>query len=492
MPTVRFANNRYELDAPLSEMARKSVASFSRVTGESESTSLEEQLHGWVASLFRAGHSTATIRRYLQSLRSVYDTVSSEADASTAEAFTSMLAQINLPEDARADSREAGAITGYDMARRLAINTRRLTEAQSLCLDAFLYMVYRRGMTVESLLDERRTASRSTSAPDIPPQALALAERHRRPRCRRAFPFAADGSTASDPTTLLKKMESVAADVLGSGAPRFTPDTALSLWIDSALDAGIAAEAVGACIDRIPATHTWLRFILPAALTPDEVADITCRVADHINPRRTAWYAMKLRAGVNPTAISRHLHASGRDALVEEYFYPCREIARRTGKKLTFGSKPYIPDILFFKALGRNLAALFTDIGHMAWCYRHVNATGSDYASIPDASMRRFQTAIGLFTPDLSPVVNAAAGFAPGTPVRITAGPLEGLVGYVAKADTTPASTSADESLRRFSIRLSTSAFLSFEVSLDQRFLSPIPSSDLYLYPELASNDSYI
>lgn len=477
MPTVRFANNRYELDAPLSEMARKSVASFSRVTGESESTSLEEQLHGWVASLFRAGHSTATIRRYLQSLRSVYDTVSSEADASTAEAFTSMLAQIDLPEDARADSREAGAITGYDMARRLAINTRRLTEAQSLCLDAFLYMVYRRGMTVESLLDERRTTSRSASAPDIPQQALALAERHRRPRCRRAFPFAAD-----DPATLLKKMESVAADVLGSGAPRFTPDTALSLWIDSAIDAGIAAEAVGACIDRIPATHTWLRFILPAALTPDEVADITCRVADHINPRRTAWYAMKLRAGVNPTAISRHLHASGRDALVEEYFYPCREIARRTGKKLTFGSKPYIPDILFFKALGRNLAALFTDIGHMAWCYRHVNASGSEYASIPDASMRRFQNAIGLFTPDLTPVVNPSAGFAPGTPVSITAGPLAGLVGYVAKTDTPNSTTPA---LRRFSIRLSTSAFLSFEVSLDERFLSPIPTSDLHLYPEL-------
>lgn len=482
MLTVRFANNRYELDAPLSEMARKSVASFSRVTGESESTSLEEQLHGWVASLFRAGHSTATIRRYLQSLRSVYDTVSPEADASTAEAFTSMLAQIDLPEDARADSREAGAITGYDMARRLAVNTRRLTEAQSLCLDAFLYMVYRRGMTVESLLDERRTASRSTSAADIPQQALALAERHRRPRCRRAFPFAADGSAASEPGTLLKKMESVAADVLGSGAPRFTPDTALSLWIDSAIDAGIAAEAVGACIDRIPSTHTWLRFILPAALTPDEVADITCRVADHINPRRTAWYAMKLRAGVNPMAISRHLHASGRDALVEEYFYPCREIARRTGKKLTFGSKPYIPDILFFKALGRNLATLFTDIGHMAWCYRHVNASGSEYASIPDASMRRFQNAIGLFTPDLTPVVNPSAGFAPGTPVSIIAGPLAGLVGYVAKTDTPNSTTPA---LRRFSIRLSTSAFLSFEVSLDERFLSPIPTSDLHLYPEL-------
>lgn len=478
-------------------MARKSVASFTRITGESKSASLEEQLRGWVAALFRAGHTAATVKRYLQSLRSVYDTVSPSTGAPAPAAFADILTRIDPVEDTSADSREEAAVTGCDMARRLALHTRRLTEAQSLCLDAFLYMVYRRGMTVESLLDERRPASGVPSPADIPPQALALSDRHRRPRSRRAFSFAAESAAQPDPATLLRKMESVIADVLGSRAPAITPDTALSMWIDAALDAGIAIEAVRACIDRIPTTHTWLRFILPADITADEVADITVRVADHINPLRTAWYAMKLRAGVSPTAISRHLRASGSDTLVDEYFYPCREIARRTGKKLTFGSKPYIPDILFFKALGRNLPPLFAEIGHMAWCYRHVNASGSDYARIPDASMRRFQTAIGLFTPDLSPVVNASAGFAPGTPVRITAGPLEGLVGYVAKADTppcasakavTPTPTSEDEFLRRFSIRLSTTAFLSFEVTLDERFLSPIPSSDLHLYPELATS----
>ncbi len=492
-------------------MALKSIASFSRLAPV-DCPSLEEQLRAWVAQLFRSGMSPLTIKRYVQSLHSVYESVANTSNDSSAELFITLLREISQSSDNDDEhSTEASAV------KLIASGTKQLNAAQRLYLDAFLYMIYTRGASIEDVI----TLPRNSDTSMLPPQAIALAEAHRKPHSRRAFPFSAEEkATGVGADIILRKIDTVVNSITESKKITVAPDTALSLWIACALECGIRAEEIHACISHIPESHSWLRFIKPSTLLPEEIYDIACHVADYINPNRPAWYAMRLRSGITPTAIRQHLRKSDATHMVQQYFYPCQEIARRTGHKLTFDSRPYIADILFFKALPRDLRPLFSTIGHMAWCYRNTNSTQSDYARIPDRSMQRFQSAIGIFTPDLTPKIQRRADFSPGIPVRIVAGPRAGLVGWISKThsnasapvadatgigfsdensdfatsraeDSDAANPSAPE-LRRFSIRLSASDYLTWEETFDETFLSPIPDSDLRLYPELTSDYLHI
>ena len=511
MPTVCFANISYNIDSRLSEMALKSIASFSRLAPV-DCPSLEEQLRAWVAQLFRSGMSPLTIKRYVQSLHSVYESVVNTPDDSSAGLFITLLREISQSSD-KGDEHSTEA----NVVKLIASGTKQLNAAQRLYLDAFLYMIYTRGTSIEDVI----TLPRNSDTSMLPPQAIALAEAHRKPHSRRAFPFSAEEkATGGGADIILRKIDTVVNSITNSEKITVAPDTALSLWIACALECGIRAEEIHACISHIPESHSWLRFIKPSTLLPEEIYDIACHVADYINPNRPAWYAMRLRSGITPTAIRQHLRKSDATHMVQQYFYPCQEIARRTGHKLTFDSRPYIADILFFKALPRDLRPLFSTIGHMAWCYRNTNSTQSDYARIPDRSMQRFQSAIGIFTPDLTPKIQRRADFSPGIPVRIVAGPRAGLVGWISKThasasapvadatgigfsdensdfatsraeDSDAANPSAPE-LRRFSIRLSASDYLTWEETFDETFLSPIPDSDLRLYPELTSDYLHI
>lgn len=510
MQTVCFANIPYNIDRRLSEMAMKSIASFNRLA-PLDCISLEEQLRAWVAQLFRNGMSPLTIKRYVQSLHSVYESVADTSDCDSGGLFANLLREISQSTDTSEEHH-----TEASTVKRLASGTGRLNAVQQLYLDAFLFMIYTRGTCIEDVI----TLPRNLDTATLPPQAVALSLAHRKPHCRRAFPFPAE-EISNGSESMLRKIETVANSLTDREKIKVTPDMALSLWIACALECGIRAEEIHACISRIPESYSWLRFIKPATLLPEEIHDITCYVADYINTNRAAWYAMRLRNGITPTAIRQHLRKSGVAPMVQEYFYPCQEIARRTGKKLTFDSKPYIADILFFKALRRDLRPLFSTIGHMAWCYRNTNSSESDYARIPDRSMQRFQNAIGIFSPDLTPKIERRADFSPGIPVRIVAGPRAGLVGWISKAHAPVSSTSTTEAssisqpvedtdfspmttvgtapvshpgseLRRFSIRLSASDYLTWEETFDETFLSPISQSDLRLYPELTSDYLHI
>lgn len=510
MFTVCFANIPYNIDRRLSEMALKSIASFSRLA-PADCPSLEEQLRAWVAQLFRSGMSPLTIKRYVQSLHSVYESVTKTSDDNSAELFITLLHEISQSSDNDDEhSTEASAV------KLIASGTKQLNAAQRLYLDAFLYMIYTRGTSIEDVI----TLPRNSDTSMLPPQAIALAETHRKPHSRRAFPFSAEENATGGADVILRKIDTVVNSITESKKITVAPDTALSLWIACALECGIRAEEIRPCISHIPESHSWLRFIKPSILIPEEIYDIACHVADYINPNRPAWYAMRLRSGITPTAIRQHLRKSDATHMVQQYFYPCQEIARRTGRKLTFDSRPYIADILFFKALPRDLRPLFSTIGHMAWCYRNTNSTQSDYARIPDRSMQRFQSAIGIFTPDLTPKIQRSADFSPGIPVRIVAGPRAGLVGWISKTHTNATAPVADATgigfsdensdfatsraedsgaanpsapeLRRFSIRLSASDYLTWEETFDETFLSPIPDSDLRLYPELTSDYLHI
>ena len=468
MPTVRFGHIDYQSPTPLGEMAAKSVASFNRIAGTIHHVTLEDALRLWTAQLFRKGHSRQTVKRYLQSLRTVYESLCTQQSPSSP--FAEILSEVNSTDTVTAES-PAPTPT----ARILATTTRRISDVQRLYLDAFLYMVYLRGMNAADLLKQRCTAIDTTG---IPSQALNLSEAHRAPRRRSLFPF----SKEETPANLLQKIDAVVNSILPRPAINVTDDTSATLWIEAALGCGIRCEDVRRCIDKLPASHSWMRFIKPSALSDNEIADITTTVADHINPDRAHWYAMKMRQGVTPSDINAAIRHAYSDTPVESTFYPCEEIARRTGHKLTYQGVPLIADILFFRIRQADITTLFSHIGHLAWCYRDGGKSGGPYSVIPDADMLRFQRNIGIFSTayDFTPI--GTHSIADGQRVRITGGPLAGYEGIVHKLVSTapdndpitPEGTKCAP-IRVFQLAILGNLGIEWTASIDERLLEPLP-----------------
>jgi hypothetical protein len=315
-------------------------------------------------------------------------------------------------------------------ARRVGV----LSDIQQLYLDVLLYMVYCRGMRADVLL----TGKIAEQSADVPEQAAALVDAHRTARQRALFPLPKDITPAS----LLKKIEAVAGVVLNDARCTIDDTTATALWIEAALDCGVSCEDVCACVAQLPAAYEWMKFLKATRLGVDDIRDITVRVADHINPTRAYWYAMKLRSGVTPDDVKAAIVKSVAESPVEEYFYPCVEISKRVGKRLVHNGVPLIADILFFKIHADDIAPLFSNIGNLAWCYReNVN---SKYAVIPDGEMLRFQRNIGIFTPDFELTAIGEHPITEGQRVRIVSGAMTGYEGTVYRLLPADAESPAD------------------------------------------------
>ncbi len=185
-------------------MALKSIASFSRLAPV-DCPSLEEQLRAWVAQLFRSGMSTLTIKRYVQSLHSVYESVTKTSDDSSAELFITLLREISQSSDNDDEHSTEASVVKF-----IASGTKQLNAAQRLYLDAFLYMIYTRGTSIEDVI----TLPRNSDTSMLPPQAIALAETHRKPHSRRAFPFSAEENATGGADVILRKIDTVVNSIV--------------------------------------------------------------------------------------------------------------------------------------------------------------------------------------------------------------------------------------------------------------------------------------
>ncbi|MDE5793899.1 MAG: hypothetical protein K2I08_04190 [Muribaculaceae bacterium] len=119
------------------------------------------------------------------------------------------------------------------------------------------------------------------------------------------------------------------------------------------------------------------------------------------------WYAMSLRPGVRFTQVCHRidqLYSSNAQRTTHdappELFYPSEEIARAIGKKIVTRQRPFIHNVVFFRAKLTDIARLFSKIGDLAWCYRQSARPGAPYAHITEAQFRLFQQTIAQFTPD--------------------------------------------------------------------------------------------
>ena len=208
------------------------------------------------------------------------------------------------------------------------------------------------------------------------------------------------------------------------GAAKSWITVAKELGVDPAVMAAVAEERLG-----ILSNYSDEASIDRAAI---DLA--TNRVSTAVADDSEHWYAMKLRRQCVPEDVYATLYANKRYPHLRTpvTYYPCDDVTRHVGKRLTQTSRAYIADVLFFRTKPHNVPLIASIVGEVAWIYRHVNDTNSPYAIIPQREMANFQAAVAHFTPDIDVSFVRQDEVIVGRRVRITGGQFAGCEGIIA------------------------------------------------------------
>lgn len=104
------------------------------------------------------------------------------------------------------------------------------------------------------------------------------------------------------------------------------------------------------------------------SISPERKGELRRAVARMVSVNPYGWFAMRLRPRVKFDEIRDRLELVEKEVRKPELFYPCEEIAKRTGKKLVFRQRPVISDVVFFRSRVTEILPLFAKIGDLAWC----------------------------------------------------------------------------------------------------------------------------
>ncbi len=171
-----------------------------------------------------------------------------------------------------------------------------------------------------------------------------------------------------------------------------------SLWVSCMIRGGATAsealyQAGGTAPYAVPS------FCIPGREHGSNSQSWKAAVSPMLGQEMPRWYAMHMRRKVSYEELAGAI--SERIRPVPELFYPVETIRKRIGDKMTVDKQPFISHTVFFRSNPEKVKSMFGIIGDKAWCYRVSNSPGSPYAVISDEDMRRFQGAIGVFTPDI-------------------------------------------------------------------------------------------
>lgn len=279
-----------------------------------------------------------------------------------------------------------------------------------------------------------------------------------------------------------------------TGLAAVDPDTlSASLWAACAIRCGATASEALSLLGR-PAPYALPSFIKDIAsvsqaktATPapeaesepsSEAASAAAEAAAAPWRRAVAallaqgmprWFAMHIRKGVDFDDLRRDIAEAVHPA--PELYYPCETIRRRLGKRTVVEDHPFIASTAFFRTRQELIMPMFHAIGDKAWCYRLSNSPGSPYAVIPQADMKRFQAAVGIFTPDIELHPIGELTPRPGEKVIVVSAGYSGREGEVEEV-----MDSGSGSIL-YRVRLTTDQGYEWRVDLDPRQLELSPQS---------------
>lgn len=347
----------------------------------------------WMAYMWATGTSYTTARLYLDSLAALYGQAVKEGRGVATDAFRDARALMAHVEATRWN--EQPGLAACDALASITQGADGPNPRMNLAADMLRFSLLNTAMPVGGIV-----AAVKTDLDALVPDAAIVARRHITPARKYIFPLRQGALT---PAQARRSAESIIVRMLAAHrVPAVTGiDTLLAgAWLRAGLALGLEPELLLACLDKrtVPGPVPELCGPEPT----DEYTRLRVKIAvGHSfvdNPLR--WYAMRLRPGVKFDHVVARLEAIESGLRPEQTFYPYREIARRTGKKLTFEQQPFIADVVFFQSPATSVRPLFAQIGDLAWCYTTTGRPGGTYAAIPNSSFLIFQRTIAQFTPE--------------------------------------------------------------------------------------------
>lgn len=261
--------------------------------------------------------------------------------------------------------------------------------------DLLLLALLNPDMDMPALLAVRR---RDTAAFDE--TSAAVLNRHASSRRQYVFDLVTRPTTAKGYLKISEPLMRSLFNRVGVKSPLDASGIVSSVWALSALKGGVSPEDVLGVIGHIPQGIPLLGLFERSEVSPARLGMIKRVVSSAFSCDPYRWYAMRLRPRVKFTDLAGRLSELSGELTPPILFYPSEEIARRTGRRLEFETRPVIKDVVFFRSRLTDILPLFSRIGDMAWCYTTTGRPGAPYAPIPRRAFERFQQTVGSFTPD--------------------------------------------------------------------------------------------
>ncbi|MDE7159348.1 MAG: hypothetical protein K2O24_00685 [Muribaculaceae bacterium] len=370
--------------------AIRALREYIAASGEGET--MERFLSGWMLDMYLRGLSAKSSALFFDIISGLYTSAVREGLAQSTDAFRRVKRLAGeLTADSKSLSRgDCDAVT--TLARSAASRPGR---SPRLAPDLLLLSLLEGGADPAKLLGLRRTdVERMGEA------ASSIAERYS--STRRQYVFDLSPRPATE-TGLRKRANAILSPLLASAGvtSRIAPAALLAgVWAVAALRCGISPEDVLAVAPDARGALPLSGLFPPAAIDETRKRRLVETVTPMFASDTLRWYAMRLRPRVDYDDLSERLRFLKDDLPVPQLFYPSEEIARRTGKRLTFETRPVIRDVVFFRSRPADIHTLFSRIGDLAWCYTTTGRPGAPYAPISHRAFERFQAAVGTFTPE--------------------------------------------------------------------------------------------
>lgn len=205
------------------------------------------------------------------------------------------------------------------------------------------------------------------------------------------------------------------------------------IWASIALKAHVKASVVKGIIENVPQGLEFLDLCDSQKVGDKELKTISEKVQNYLMEEEPEWFALRLRPHTRYSQLIERCGRLPHEIEIPEFFYPCKEITRKVGKKVIWEGRPIIHDVVFFYYRRSRIYPLITHIYDVAWCYRR-NGWGAEcYEAIPEKALEDFKKAIDFLTPDYDVAPAGEMKLNPGDRVIILNGSHAGNIGEIIK-----------------------------------------------------------
>lgn len=395
----------YVRSLPASELSdmlsSRIIPSFLKTVNRHDFTDFSEVvIRYWIVDMLALMFKPSTVQRYLGAVHKLYlkwkDSGMAGIPADSVD-FT-------LPEEAKLsdlqiEDRKYAERNLQKISDFLKYNARSFTP-KHLYLNIFQYLLINPTATLNDIIDLRF----SDSLPDIVYIEDIRKSMRKTPQAQYVFPL--EQGKRRNPAILRDVLSNLHKYAGASGlqfSNLFSRESISSIWIAAALREDISYSEITALFDKIPSPYSFLSLIPHRVILSEEhKSGILNKVAQSLINKTTAWFVMRLRAGVTPESVKLELKERKFNAFNQiQFYYPTYVAKRPRGKKMKSVEIPVLPGRLFFRTQYDRISRMMSLIGDLAWCYRTTASSYSPYSAISQKEMKTFQRSVGMLTSDI-------------------------------------------------------------------------------------------